>query len=106
MKPLGLLWWHIDISYIDDAKELARLEYLVGDKIVLGRTYVDWRYGTATIYFNLPGFVGLDDEEVELAVLHELVHILVNEMREGERHHEERVVTGLTKAFLWVREEV
>jgi predicted metallopeptidase len=37
---------------------------------------------------------------------HELCHILVNEMREGDISHEERVVTGLTKAFLWTAADV
>jgi len=104
LKPLGLLWWKITIVYLDDPKELAQKEFYRDDETVLARTYSDWRYGTATIYFNMPAFDGMDDAEVENTVVHELAHILVNEMREGEMHHEERVVTGLTKAFLWTRE--
>jgi len=47
----------------------------------------------------------MDGDEIERAVVHELCHILVNEMREDEIHHEERVVTGLQKAFMWVAGE-
>lgn len=106
LKPLGLLWWKVDIAFIDDPKELNQKEFYRDDDIVLARTFADWRYGTATIYFNVPAFEELSQTDIEMAVVHELVHILVNEMREGELHHEERVVTGLTKAFLWTIEGV
>lgn len=104
LKSLGLLWWKITIVYLDDAKELVQQEFYRGDETVLARTYADWRYGTGTIYFNITALDGMEDTEIENTVVHELAHILVNEMREGELHHEERVVTGLTKAFLWTRE--
>jgi hypothetical protein len=106
LKPLGLLWWKIDIIYLDDPKELSEKEFFCDGNITLGRAYVNWQYGSATVYFNVPGFEGLNDEDIEMAVVHELVHILVNEMREEEMHHEERVVTGLTKAFIWTKEGV
>jgi hypothetical protein len=104
-KPLGLLWWHVDLVYFTEPADVIREFAFSDEEIVLARTYADWRYGTASIHFNVPGFDGLSLEEIERTVVHELVHILVNEMREGEMHHEERVVTGLTKAMFWLREE-
>ena len=102
--PLGLAWWHIDVLYYDDPAEIVkRFATDLQDGVVLARTYADWRYATANIHINTPAFDDLTDDEIERVVLHELCHILVNEMQEGEKHHEERVVTGLQKAFMWTR---
>lgn len=79
-----------------------------------------WFYKTAEIDFNCLNLHDLTTVEIERTVLHELCHLLVNEMREwggkyGEReeawsHHEERVVTDLSMAFLqtkyWERESL
>ena len=58
-------------------------------------------YGRRSPY---AGYAGMSNEELERTVVHELVHALVNELREGGIDHEERVVTTLTKAVLWVRD--
>jgi predicted SprT family Zn-dependent metalloprotease len=63
-----------------------------------------WMYLTARIQVNLLALEYIDNDDLEDVAVHELCHILVNEMREGELHHEERVVTWLTKAFFWVEE--
>lgn len=103
MRPLGLLWWEVKVNYYDDPETVLD-KFGNDDAVVLARTTTYWEYGTATIDFNLIGIQQLDNEgEVEMMVVHELCHILVSEMREGEIHHEERVVTGLTKAFMWTR---
>jgi hypothetical protein len=47
----------------------------------------------------------LDEYELEKAIVHEFMHILVNEMRAGGIDHEERVVTGLANAALWLEAE-
>ena len=54
-----------------------------------------------TIY--LKAIKHLDADGIERVVIHELMHVLVNEIREGELHHEERVATQLQKAFSWVK---
>jgi hypothetical protein len=69
-----------------------------------------WFYKTAEIDFNCSNLYQTGPLEMELVVIHELCHLLVNEAREwggkyGERtdewsHHEERVVTDLSVAFL------
>ena len=99
---LGLGWWKVDVYYHVDKKHIKKV---LGSNRVRAQVNSDWRYSEATIHFNIPAFIYLEDHEIETVVLHELVHILVCEMREGKMHHEERVVTGLTKAFQWVREE-
>lgn len=78
-----------------------------------------WFYKTAEIDINCSNLHDRGDLELETTILHELCHLLVNEMREwggkySERteewsHHEERVVTDLSMAFLqtkyWKRKE-
>ena len=103
---LGLGWWWIDLVFYDDPDTILDHFGNDGDKTVLAQTFVEWKYGTAKILFNAPAWKKLDKEAIERAVLHELCHILVNEMREGELHHEERVVTGLQKAFMWTEADV
>lgn len=98
---LGLAWWEITVNYYSDPAEIVRRFHQDEDRTVAAITLADWQYGIATIDVNLTAFDGMSPEAVEKIVIHELCHILVNEMREGELHHEERVVTGLTKAFLW-----
>lgn len=102
VERLGLAWWRVDVCYYDDPGEiLRRFKPEFEDRIVAARVIADWRYAEASIEVNLPAFAGKTDEEIERIVVHELVHILVNEMHENETHHEERVVTTLTKAIFW-----
>jgi len=43
----------------------------------------------------------MENDQIEMTIVHELCHALVNEMRKDGIDHEERTVTALTKAFLW-----
>ena len=97
---LGLRWWTVNTIY-HKGKEARKFFSAGDDETVLARTFSDWRYSMANIHINTPAFGNMTDNEIERVVVHELCHVLVNEMREGEIHHEERVVTGLQKAFLW-----
>jgi len=106
LTPLGLLWWSVKVSYYDDPNEVLQIFGDPGEnRAVFAHTTVDWKYSIAWIQVNLLAVNITPEEDLEEAVVHELVHILVNEMREGEMHHEERVVTGLQKAFIWVSQE-
>lgn len=100
---LGLGWWRIEVYYYQSKKEVKRFKK-AGSENAYARVYPDWRYGAAVICVCLPAFKGLTDKEIEEIVVHELVHILVNETQAGGMDHEERVVTGLTKAFFWAAE--
>lgn len=101
---LGLRWWHIEARFIDDPTTIIRT--FTDPEDVLARTTVRWEYAQAVISFNIPAWDDVDDDEIEEYVIHELCHVLVNEMQEGETHHEERVVTSLAKAFLWTVADV
>jgi predicted SprT family Zn-dependent metalloprotease len=46
----------------------------------------------------------MDADSIEKIVVHELMHVFLNEMREKGIDHEERVATMLSQAFLWVKE--
>lgn len=102
---LGLRWWDVTVYFYKGKR--ARKYFDAGEnETVLARTFADWRYATANIHINLPAFDGMADAEIERVIIHELCHILVNEMREGELHHEERTVAWLTKAFMWTLEGI
>lgn len=72
-----------------------------GDNVVVARSICDWRYATCTLQINEPELLEMNKRDAEFVIVHELCHALVNEMREEGIDHEERVVTGLAKAFLW-----
>jgi len=103
IKPLGLNWWHIEFVYVRD-------EFAVADKPAprtLASCKANWRYLTATIEWNMARVAEEDDDDLERAFVHELCHVLINEMREHDDDwldHEERVASTLTMAFIWLRE--
>lgn len=105
ITPLGLRWWHIDVHYVRDKKTIQK--YFSNEdegKVTFARVFSDWQYLKASVYVNVREAAGQTEEEIEDMILHELCHLLVNEMREPGLKHEERVVTGLQRAFKWTRE--
>ena len=72
----------------------------------LGRCTPMWEYKSALVEFVLSSVADLTDDELEGHIVHELVHVLVNELKEYDMErpetvkHEERVVTEVTWAFL------
>lgn len=101
IKWLGLLWWHVEVVYFTNKKAIKK-NFRSKDVVMV--CHANWMYMQATIFVNVPKAQTLEDDDVEATVVHELVHVLVNEMRAEGIDHEERVVTGLTKAFQWVRD--
>src|SRR5712691_10117518 len=98
ITPLGLKWWTVRLEY-----DKERCTEQPGSRAC---THVLWEYLDATITFHMPELVDDDDAELERTFVHECCHILVAEMRDYSEtrngKHEERAVTGLTKAFQWV----
>lgn len=102
---LGLRWWRIDYNFYR--------ECLPDHPEAVALCTVHWEYKEADIDFCLPKCAELADDRLEYMYVHECCHVLVAEMREwagdGDRscpvrqRHEERVVTDLASAFLWVR---
>lgn len=111
--PLGLRWWRVNLVW-DREHDTAHSDSDLGGNVVsmcCAVTTVSWAYLEATITWFVPACAELDDERIEYIVLHEMAHILVNEMRWADENagphnmaHEERVCTGLGHAFQWVRD--
>jgi len=101
MKPLGLMSWNIHVKYSDQFKNLG------DDEGILGETITNWQYKDACITFYCPIMLEISDERLEYFVLHEMCHILMNEMHnirfDDGYMHEDRVVTNLAMAFIDVR---
>lgn len=97
---LGLKWWRIKYVWDRESKgqDTGTSQYQEA-----ASTSVQWPYLDATITFNMPCLISETDEELEDSILHEHIHVLVNEMRNFDDGvcHEERVVSTLTNAFLW-----
>jgi hypothetical protein len=98
---LGLAWYEVDVAYYDSRKQFRK----DADRIVAARITTDWQYMRFAVDVCVPVVVDKTDAELERVIVHELCHALVNELREPDPigKHEERVVTMLTKAFIWTR---
>ncbi len=101
---LGLSVWSIDVLYQRGSDYRREHDASANSAMI---TYVSWKYLDASIYVNVPRVRHMSDDELERAVVHELAHVLVNELAIGGRSdnadHEERVVSSLARAFTWVR---
>jgi hypothetical protein len=62
----------------------------------------NWQYFYASLNFSYAKMRELADIEIEKIVLHEMLHVVVNEMREDGIDHEERVVSHLTMICEWM----
>lgn len=102
---LGMHGWRINRSFHDG-------QYVMPDgrvSIAPASSHVKWEYLYAHLDFNVEEMAGMDDARVEEIVVHELMHVMVNEMRDlcAEEHpilikHEERVCETLAQAFIQV----
>jgi len=98
------LWlgpWSITLHYEWNGIDQSRR-----DLSILATCSARWMYLEADITFDMPLISCVSDQKLEEIVVHEMIHILVNEMRERGIDHEERVVTLLTNAFLTVKKGV
>lgn len=93
---LGLDFWTIHYEY--DRGEIADSDG--AGNYPVAKCSADWRYLEATMVWSIPRVSTLNDAELEEVFIHECMHILVNEMREEELKHEERVCSTLARAFL------
>lgn len=98
-----ILWlshWQIDVTYCREAP--ADMDG-PGEQCAHMDILPRWEYMTAAIRVNMPQVSHLDMDDLERTVLHELLHCVVCEIRDGKPKrsaNEERVVSHLTKA-LW-----
>lgn len=91
--------WHID--FILTRSHLREKESPMGFPTV-AETISHWAYKSAVIEFFLPSLESEDEASFEHYFVHELMHVLLNEMQSWtlDRNHEESVATHLAKAFL------
>ena len=114
---LGLGRWEITQVFNRDTEQMKDADNSPDPK-ALAMTRTRWMYLTATVQWNMQHLDEYSDQELERIYVHEMMHILVNEMRpwivddEGKADDmaarvslfaEERVCTQLAQAFLWVK---
>ena len=99
IQPLGLGLWGIKIHYRDRVQPSGEVD---GADVAMS-VVAQWQYLRADIEVFVPSVRTLGDKDLELYVVHELMHIFVNEMHElsDTANHEERVCESLAKAVLW-----
>lgn len=100
ITALGLGYWNIQHAYYGEQKR-DRSSRHEGEALMTAKP--DWRYLTATIDINLELLPQVSDAELELHYVHELAHVFLDEMREKDPAHEERVATSLARGFIWLR---
>ncbi len=109
IKPLGLGWYALDFVY---ARDNYKPPGTTAKEDSLAYCSTDWRYGHAAITWNMVEVIEQDENKLEVAFVHELMHVFLNEMRwtanndSDSLDHEERVASTLTKAFLWLRDSL
>lgn len=94
-------WWRVSHVYY---REGLGPEYREAGALACADA--QWEYLLATISWDMPEVARTGDDYLEYAFVHELAHLMVNEMA-GEVQdvrHQERVVTQLARAFVWIRE--
>jgi hypothetical protein len=105
VRPLGLCWWNrVEFHYYTGKKECERLFGRGDDAQAIMITYADWRYLEARVKVNLRALEAIDGDMLEQYILHELMHLFLDEASEGKRHIE-RACTRLAQAFGWVRDK-
>ena len=101
---LGLRYGSLSMCFVDYiSNSKAGLKYINPDQV--GSCSTDWRYQETDITLAVNKLSELSKEDIEITIVHELMHVFLNEMREEGIDHEERVATNLQKAFMWVRNE-
>ena len=114
IKPLGLKWWSVHIEYfrepIPEEDEAPRSHGHVLPHAV-ATCSCDWKYLRAILRFDLRSTEAMEPERLEWTVVHELMHIFLNETRAEDSDgdwldHEERVASQLANAFIWLRESL
>jgi len=72
---------------------------------VAATSNASWEYMDADIQVNLAVCSDFTEDEIEKVVIHELLHLVVNEMREDDIKHEEKVVSMLSNIIWWVKSQ-
>lgn len=96
---LALYEWDLSTKFVDGS--------LIVDGALnhdaAGCASVDWEYRQATLQFNVQQTARMTDSELENVYVHEIMHVLLHEMREDGIKHEERTASTLAFAFMRAR---
>ena len=104
VDTLGLGQWEINLEYSRGKLEGENQSFdYTGTETSPAQTHAHWQYMNAMLVFDLTETADYDDEDLERIFVHELSHVLINEMREKGIRHEERVATLLANAFIETR---
>lgn len=103
IEPLGLAHWNLTITFYRDKQDYQSQTGASDGGVAM--CDCAWQYMNMHLSLNMPRMVEFDDSALERVLVHELVHSLINEMREADPDgkHEERVVSQLVMALRWVR---
>ena len=104
IRWLGLGFGDICIHYVERIEDVYEDGSISINPDCAGKCDTDWRYQESHITLSMAKLRELTKPEIEKVLVHELMHVFLNEMREEGIDHEERVATNLQKAFLWIRD--
>ena len=92
--------WKMKIHYLSD--KAYRKETGIKSNTSIACCYPRWGYLIATILVNRKVLNSVPKKDIEYYVLHELMHIFLDEMSVSPKNemHEERVATLLAHSFL------
>lgn len=104
IEALGLALWDGEFIYYRDA-EKYHADNPDASPGGVAMAWVQWQYLTYKIAVNVPMICHMDDDHLRRVLVHELCHVLTEEMKEPDEDnkHNERVVTSLQKALFWVK---
>lgn len=109
---VGLGTWNVDLVYERAGIRSKSKEGDDADRRVAMNVTTRWEYQQAAVSIDMLECFGMTDATLEETFVHELAHVLVNEMREFGRApddlaprnctvHEERVATMIANALIW-----
>lgn len=99
IPKLGLEWWIIKCDFCSSHR-FIQIEQSDSAMIFC---HANWQYLEATLRVNKDELEEESPWKIELIAVHELMHIVLNEMHKPDdesKTHEERTATILAKCFL------
>jgi len=96
IQALQLDHWNIELDFCESHRFIA----IEDSTTAVAFCHTNWTYMTATIRVNSNHLEEESEERLPYIAVHELMHCMLNEMREEGIHHEERVATLLANGFI------
>lgn len=98
-SDIGMGWWAVELEWSREREEDSWTTIAV--------THANWQYRTGNVKFFLPTCADLSDDQLEEAVVHEMVHIMaegIHDLRDDQaREITEYTVTTIARALIWAR---